>query len=163
MAEGDELTLSDDEGEEPDEGLPTEIAALDLERGGEDAAAPTSSTDERDAEIERLRSELDDARRGVDSERAARGEAVARYRDAVLAANPALPPELVTGDTLEAVDASLDEARRAVAQIRERLAQEDAEAASRGFPAGAPGRLQPDPGAMSPTEKIAYGLERASS
>ena len=150
MAEHDDLTLTDTEGDDlPDEAL-AELAAIedDADGGGEAAEAG--------AELARLRADLD-------AERTARRAAVARYREAVLAAEPTLPPELVAGDSLDEVDASVEAARRAVARIRERLAAESDEAAGRGFPAGAPGRLPPNADAMSASEKIAFGLARPAS
>ena len=150
MEDQNELTLSDAEGEDlPDEAL-AELAAI--EDGEPDAEATAEHTSE---EIASLRADLD-------AERAARRAAVARYRDAVLAAEPALPPELVAGDSLAEVDTSVEAARRAVAQIRERLATEADEAAARGFPVGAPGRREPSVEGMSAAEKIAFGLERRS-
>ena len=147
MEERDELTVTDGEGEDlPDEAL-AELAALEDEQP--DAAAAGQASEE----LARLRSDLD-------AERAARRAAVARYREAVLAAEPTLPPELVAGDSLADVDASVEAARRAVAQIRERLATEADEAAARGFPVGAPGRVEPSVEGMSASEKIALGLER---
>ena len=83
--------------------------------------------------------------------------AVERYRAAALAAEPTLPPELVSGESVEELEASLDAARRAVAQIRERLAAEDVESA-RGFPVGSPARRGPGTADMTASEKIAYGL-----
>ncbi len=109
-----------------------------------------------------MRSELEGARAALEAERAAHRAAVARYREALLAADATLPPELVAGDDLDAVDASVEAARRAVAQIRERLARETGEAATRGFPTGAPARGGPNVGAMTPGEKIALGLEQRS-
>ena len=64
--------------------------------------------------------------------------AVVRYREAVLAAEPELPPDLVGGESLEEVERSLEAARRAVAQIRERLSAEGE--AGGGCPVGAPAR-----------------------
>ncbi len=69
----------------------------------------------------------------------------------------------MTGDSLADVDASVEAARRAVAQIRERLATEADEAAARGFPVGAPGRLEPSVEGMTAAEKIAFGLERRTA
>ena len=114
---------------------------------------------ERD-ELAALRSELQEARDALEAERAARRDAVGRYRGALLAAEPTLPPELVEGDDLAAVDASVEAARRTVAQIRERIAAEAGDEAGRGFPAGAPERRGPRTEAMSAAEKIAHGLER---
>ena len=99
--------------------------------------------------------------RELATERAETRAAVARYREAVLAAEPELPPELVSGETLEELEGSLESARRAVAQIRERLSvQSEGE---RGFPVGAPARSGVAVGAaMTPAEKIAYGLEQSA-
>ena len=151
MADHDELTLTDGEGDDlPDEVL-AELAAIEDDQPADEAAAAQTSE-----ELTRLRADLD-------AERAAHRAAVARYRQAMLAAEPALPPELVAGDSLAEVDASVEAARRAVAQIRERLAAEADEAATRGFPVGAPGRLEPSVEGMSAAEKIAFGLERRSA
>ena len=160
MAEQDELALSDAEGEQLQDEAQAELAAIDAASAEAASAEAGDGEPGADDELARLRAELDEARGGLEAERLARHDAVARYREAVLAAEPALPPELVGGESLEEVDASVEAARRAVAQIREQLAQESEEEAARGFPAGAPGRLGPGTGAMSASEKIAFGLER---
>lgn len=154
MSEGDELTMGDDEGAEPDDAALAELAAIeDADGAPEDGAAAD--------ELARLRGDLEAARGGLEAERAARRAAVARYREAMLAAEPALPPELVVGDSLDELDASAEAARRAVARIRERLAAEAEDAAARGFPAGAPARADgPAAEGLTPSEKIALGLER---
>ncbi|MYE32207.1 MAG: hypothetical protein F4X80_06075 [Chloroflexi bacterium] len=147
MTDTDELAVTDAEGDDlPDEAL-AELAAI------EDEGAEGETADQAPDELDRLRADLD-------AEREARRAAVARYREAVLAAEPALPPDLVAGDSLAEVDASVEAARRAVAQIRERLAAEADEEAARGFPVGAPGRLEPSVEGMSSAEKIALGLGR---
>ena len=129
----------------------------------EDAAAELAAVAEAEREeLATLRSELQEARDALDAEQAARRSAVARYRGALLAADPSLPPELIEGDGIEAVDASVEAARRTVAQIRERIATESEDEAARGFPAGAPERRGPHTEAMSAAEKIAYGLEQRS-
>ena len=56
---------------------------------------------------------------------------------------------------------SLDAARRAVAQIRERMGVESE--VSAGFPVGAPARSGPLATGMSAVEKIAVGLEKRSA
>lgn len=157
----------------------------DMDPGGNELSAEAAAElaalaeEEAVAEAERARGERDEAvaaavaavRRELaaelERERSLTRAAVARYREAALAAEPALPPELVAGDSLDAVERSLNAARRTVAQIRERLASEQA-AAHRaggslqpGFPIGAPERGQGGE-ALSAGEKIAQGLrERA--
>jgi hypothetical protein len=139
-----DLDVMDGDGEEPSAAALAELQAI--------AEAETHTAVE--ADLEATRRELEEQRRLASM-------AVARYRDAALAAEPELPPDLVTGETLEEVDASLAAACRAVAQIRERLATESEDAGSfaRGFPTGAPARLGTSTEGMSAAEKIARGLE----
>ncbi len=137
----------------------------DPEQAGDDlpdeAAAELAAVAEAERdELATLRSELQEARDALDAERASRRATVARYRGALLQAEPSLPPELIEGDDVEAVDASVEAARRTVAEIRERIARESEDEAVRGFPAGAPERRGPRTEAMSTAEKIAYGLEQ---
>jgi hypothetical protein len=83
--------------------------------------------------------------------------AAARYREAVLAGAPGVPAELVGGDTLEEIDASLETAAAIVSNIKKQL---EAEATAQHVPAGAPPRTPPDLSALSPVEKIALALSR---
>jgi hypothetical protein len=78
-----------------------------------------------------------------------------RYRDAVLDHEPDLPADLVAGDTVEEVEASLTRARQTVAQVRQHLEQR---AQLQRVPAGAPARGAPDHSALSPADKIRLGL-----
>lgn len=147
MADEYDLDVLDNDGEEPSPEALAELAAV-TESEAEDASAV-------EAALEATRRELEEQRRLALA-------AVARYREAALAAEPELPPELVTGATIEEVDASLAAARRTVAQIRERLAEESetAQSFARGFPMGAPARLGPSAEGLSAAEKIARGLEQ---
>lgn len=83
--------------------------------------------------------------------------AVARYREAVLAAEPDLPPEMVRGESIEDVDASIAAARTMVARVRERV--EARRPSERGFPAGAPARESSARGHLTARQKIAAGLQ----
>lgn len=85
-------------------------------------------------------------RRELKSQRASARAALERYQRAALAAELELPPELVQGETLEALEGSLEAARKAVARIRERLA---ASAEGAGFPVWAPARGGRAGGSMS--------------
>lgn len=98
------------------------------------------------------RSKLAEALTAAQAQRAADA---ARYRDLLLAAHPEVPPALVAGETIEAVEASLETAQSTVEQVRQRL---EAEGARAPIPAGAPPRRAPDLSALSAAEKIAYGL-----
>jgi hypothetical protein len=83
--------------------------------------------------------------------------AVAKYRAAVLASAPGIPQELVNGESLAEVDASLELARGIVSRVRQQL---EVEAEANKVPAGAPPRMPQDLSALSPAEKIAYALRK---
>lgn len=85
-------------------------------------------------------------------------EAVASYKGLVIGANPEVVEELITGDTIESVDESLEQARNLVSKVRQGL---ETEISLAKVPAGAPERTSPDLSALSPREKIQYAMGRA--
>ena len=85
-------------------------------------------------------------------------EAVGRYREAILAQEPELPADLIAGDTLEAIDASVAQARQTVAQVRQHL---EHQAQALRVPPGAPARAGPDLSSLSPADKIRLGLQQS--
>ncbi|MSQ40230.1 MAG: hypothetical protein EXR55_00905 [Dehalococcoidia bacterium] len=80
-----------------------------------------------------------------------------QYRTALLTAAPDVPPDLVQGDNVEALEGSLASAQRVVTWIRQQL---EAKVAAERIPPGAPLRPSPDLSSLSPTEKILHGLRR---
>ncbi|MHB1159186.1 MAG: hypothetical protein ACYC3V_02465 [Chloroflexota bacterium] len=100
------------------------------------------------AEAERLRGEMEGVQtRWLES-----------HRRALLAENAGrVVPELLQGDSVEALEAAVEVARSAFEAAR---AAALAELASTQVPAGNPVRQGPNVEAMSPMEKIAYGLKR---
>jgi len=85
-------------------------------------------------------------------------QAAARYREAVLSASPEVPADMVGGETVEEVEASLAAARQTVSQIRQHL---ESQAQSGRVPAGAPPRQAPDLSALTAEEKIRLGLTQS--
>lgn len=85
------------------------------------------------------------------------GHAVARFREVLLAGATAVPEELVTGQTIEELEASLASGKELVERVKRQLASGAAER----VPAGAPARSGLDVSGLSPREKIAYALGRA--
>jgi hypothetical protein len=75
-----------------------------------------------------------------------------RYRSALLASDPSIPADLVTGETADAIETSFNAARELVTRIRGELSTQAAQA----IPAGAPGRVRGAP--MTAFEKIRQGL-----
>ena len=104
-----------------------------------------AAAEEQDAEAGRLRAQL--------------AQALERLRDALLAANPDIPADLIHGDSVQELDASLLHARELVervrAQVENRMAQER-------VPPGTPPRSTPNTATLSPRDKIAYALSRSS-
>lgn len=111
----------------------------------------TNDTTQQDAA-----SELDELRAELEASRGRERDAVSRLRAALVVSEPTLEESLITGETVDEVEASFASARALVARIRERAA---AESATR-VPAGAPGRLQTKP--RTAFEKIRDGLGKGA-
>lgn len=112
-----------------------------------------------------LQARIADLEQGIssrDSDLAALKEslsgAVAKYRAAVLASAPEIPVELVKGESIAEIDASLEKAQGIVSKVRQQL---ESEAEANKVPTGAPERTQQDLSALSPAEKIAYALKKS--
>lgn len=86
------------------------------------------------------------------------GAAAARYRELLLAREPDLPEDLVSGATVEEIDAAADRARQTVSLVRQRF---EAQAQATRVPAGAPARTARDTSGLSAAEKIRLGLRQA--
>ena len=82
-------------------------------------------------------------------------EAVASYRALVAQSNPEVLEELITGDTIEAINESLEKAKTLASRVRQGL---EAEITAGKVPAGAPIRTPPNLSALSPREKINYAI-----
>jgi chromosome segregation ATPase len=122
------------------EGLRAEVRTS-AEAASEAAGAAASLREQLSAAEERMRASAE------------------RYRDLVVQTEPALPAELIAGDTIEDIDASVEAARDVVGRVRAHIA---AQAQTARVPVGAPPRSGPDLGALSAEQKIRYGLARRS-
>ena len=87
-------------------------------------------------------------------------EAIASYKAMVVQANPEVIEELISGDTIESINESLNKAKTLVSKVRQGV---EAEISLAKVPAGAPERSSPDLSALSPREKIQYAIGRFSS
>jgi hypothetical protein len=115
-------------------------APPDEEELAADGGAPA---DPRLAELQqRIRAEAGERRRLAE-----------RLRAALIATEPAIPAEMVTGETVAEVEASFSAAREALRRMREAVRAE-----APPVPAGAPGRAaRPH---ATPFEKIRAGIGR---
>ena len=82
-------------------------------------------------------------------------QAVAGYKALVAAANPEIPADMITGETVEAINESLEGARALVDRVRQGI---EAEVSRVKIPAGAPQRAPLDLSVLSPREKIQYAI-----
>ena len=112
-------------------------------------------------ELQRRIAEMEESIAVRESEAAALREslagAVLKYRSAVLETAPGVPEELVTGETVDEIDASLTRARDMVSRVRQEL---EARAAEDSVPTGSPPRQPVDLAALSPAAKIQHALNQ---
>lgn len=113
-----------------------------------------------DGEIAGLKQLLDESGSNLNRLNDDLAQAVSSYKSSVTLANPEIPEELLSGDTISAVNDSLAEAKVLVDKVREGL---EAEILTTKVPAGAPQRTAPDLSSLSSREKIRYAIGGPSS
>ena len=110
---------------------------------------------QKESEIAVLRKSEGELKEKLSAVAKALNEAVARYKDRVLELNPEIAEELIVGDTVEAVNKSLEKAVNLVGRVKKSM---EKEISNIRVPAGAPGRRASDLSGMSPREKIQYAI-----
>lgn len=126
--------------------------------------AARKSLEEQTARAATLERALEESRKAV-QEAQGKGEALeaelastlGRYRDALLAAAPDVPPDLVHGETAAALDQALAQAKALVERVRRQV---EAQVSRERVPPGAPARSRADLSGLSPQEKILLGLRQ---
>jgi len=159
---------------------PEDLEAIkaQLEEEKEAKAAVEAALAEKDARIAELQAEgealraersnlqasLSEATQGSEAAAAeleqvkeANSQAVSKYLDAVRATNPTIPQDIITGDTIEEIDASLAKAQTIAESVKASL---EAQAKETRVPAGAPPRGEISLEGLSPREKIAAGIQQ---
>jgi len=112
---------------------------------------------ERVSELDTLNQAIADGNGKLSSVSENFEQALSAYKNLAIQANPAVPVELIAGDTIEAIDQSLESAKSLVSTVR---ASVEAEIAAGKVPAGAPARTPPDLESLSPREKIQYAITK---
>jgi chromosome segregation ATPase len=137
-------------------------AQLEEEKKAKAAAEATLA--EKDTRIAELEASLSEAKQGIETAAAeltqvkeSYGQAIAKYLDAVRVANPTIPQDIITGDTIEDIDASLAKATTIAESVKANL---EAQAKEAKVPAGAPPRTEISVEGLSPREKIAAGIQQ---
>jgi hypothetical protein len=110
---------------------------------------------EKESEIAALRKSEGDLKVKLAVISQSLSEAVASYKDRVLQMNPGITEELITGDTIEAVNTSLEKAISLVGRLKKSV---EKEITNIRVPVGAPGRRTSDLSTLSPREKIQYAI-----
>ena len=155
--------MADDELNQTENPNPPEVEELGESAGSEARVTELESlVAQKDEELGLANTritEFEQAVAGKDSDIAnlkqSLADSVASYKAAIVQSNPEVLAELISGDTIETVNESLEKAKALVSKVRQGL---EAEVASAKIPAGAPQRTPPDLSALSPREKIQYAI-----
>jgi hypothetical protein len=131
----------------------------ELERMTEEHAAALRASADKDTQISALQGEIADSTAQKTSLITGNAEALAAYRDLLLKNEPALPPALISGGSLNEINASVEAARGVISHVQANIAASNDRSR---MPSGVPMRtMAPDPGTMSRTEKILYGVRQS--
>jgi len=141
-----------------------EAIKAQLEEEKKAKAAAEASLVEKDNRIAELEASLSEAKTGSEAAAAeltqvkeANAQAVSKYLDVVRAANSTIPQDIIAGDTIEEIDASLAKATTIAESVKANL---EAQAKEAKVPAGAPTRGEISVEGLTPKEKIAAGIQQ---
>ena len=126
----------------------------------EDIAAVKAQLDEEQkakSALEEAIAQKDARLAELETVKEARDQAVAKYLGMAKATNPTMPEDMISGETIEEIDASVEKAKGLVAAVKKTL---ESEATAAKVPAGAPTRGPISLESMSPRDKIAAGIQQ---
>jgi len=110
-----------------------------------------------------LETALNEARKALDARtgdydrlKAALDDAVSAYRKLAVSISPLYSDDIISGSSVEEIDASIKKVNGLVKKMRSSL---EAELKDLTIPAGAPERSAPDFSGLSPRDKIKYGIQ----
>jgi hypothetical protein len=110
---------------------------------------------EKEHEIVVVKKSLDEAKKAIVETSLDLSQAVAAYKEMVGQTNPGPVAEMVKGNTITEINASLKSAKELVSKVRQEVGTENARVK---VPAGAPPRTSADLSALSAREKIRFGM-----
>ena len=163
--------MPEDETQETQETQETlETLQAQLEEEKDARAAAQASLAGKDARIAELESQLAEVltlseTRGKELETTAaelasvkevRDQAVAKYLNMTRVVSPSIPEGIISGETIEEIDASIEKGKGIVEAVKKAM---ESEASAAKVPAGAPTRGAISLESMSPREKIAHGIQ----
>lgn len=109
----------------------------------------------RESEMTALKQSVEELRQKLSATNGELEQAVASYKILVVEMNPGITAELINGDSIKTVNDSLEKARSLVGRVRKSV---EKEISLTRIPVGSPGRQSSDLSALSPREKIHYGI-----
>ena len=127
----------------------------ELDRAGARIAELEKTLASKDSDIDALSQSQAEAEERLSAISGSLAGAVASYKALAIETNPEVVEELISGDTIEAINESLEKARSVIGKVRQGL---ESEISLSRVPAGAPERRAADLSALSPSEKIQYGI-----
>ena len=138
-------------------GLKAEKEALTRELESRDAAVTELEqiVASKDSEVVTLKQAMVESDEKFTDINNALAQAVASYKALAVKTNPGVFAELIAGDTIDAVNESLENAKAIIDRVRQGMEEEASRAK---VPAGAPQRTPLDLSALSPREKIQYAI-----
>jgi len=110
---------------------------------------------ERNLELETVKLTVTNAEKKLEEGEKILAQAIAGYKSVITEVNPEIPPELVTGDTIDAVNQSVANAMALVDRIKQGIEEDNSKTR---VPLGAPQRSPLDVSALSAREKIQYAI-----
>ena len=131
---------------------PGEASSIELESLVAEKDEELGKANARIAELEQAVDEADDKLSKLNE---SLNQAVSSYKALVIQFNPHVLEELITGDSIEAINNSLASAKELIGKVKSSI---EAEISSAKVPAGAPQRAPIDLSALSPREKIQYAI-----
>ena len=136
-------------------------AQLDEEQKAKSALEEAMA--EKDARLAELEAALSKAKQGSEASTAelaavkeARDQAVTKYLGMAKATNPQVPGDMISGETIEEIDSSVEKGKGLVSAVKKTL---ESETAAAKVPAGAPTRGESTEG-MTNKELIAAGIKQ---
>ncbi|MCK9524731.1 MAG: hypothetical protein M0R49_02230 [Limnochordia bacterium] len=109
----------------------------------------------KDRQIESLKNSSGNFKEDINRLNVSLEKAVKSYRNMVVKAHPEIPEELISGKTVDEIDATLEQAKKIVTRVKQSL---ENEAVSDDVPVGAPTRTRENAANLSPREKIQYAI-----
>jgi len=134
-----------------------------IDRRGEPSGAPEKSAPSEDKnKLAEMETALDEAKQTLDARagdcdrlKAALDNAVSAYRKLAISTSPLYSDDIIGGNSVEEIDASVKKVNGLVKKMRSSL---EAELKDLTVPAGAPERSAPDLSGLSPRDKIKQGI-----